>query len=55
MTTNRVEINASPHEVFAILMDAYKYAHWVVGAKRVRATDPNWPEIGARFHHTVGC
>ena len=54
MTTNRVEIDAPPHDVFAILMDADKYADWVVGAKRVRATDPNWPEVGSRFHHTVG-
>jgi nicotinamide-nucleotide amidase len=26
----------------------------VLGAKRVRAVDPTWPAVGARFHHTVG-
>ena len=40
MTTNRVEIDVPPHDVFVVLMDAFKYGDWVVGAKRVRAVDP---------------
>jgi hypothetical protein len=35
-------------------MDAYAYADWVVGSKRIRHVDDEWPCVGARFHHTVG-
>jgi uncharacterized protein YndB with AHSA1/START domain len=54
VTTNRVSIKAPPHDVYAVLMDGCAYSDWVVGTKRVRSTDPNWPEVGARFFHTVG-
>jgi uncharacterized protein YndB with AHSA1/START domain len=54
MSTNRLEIAAPPAAVFAVLMDARAYADWVVGSKRIRAIDDNWPAVGARFHHTVG-
>jgi Polyketide cyclase / dehydrase and lipid transport len=54
VTRNRVSIKSPPHDVYAVLMDAYAYSDWVVGSKRVRSTDPNWPEVGARFFHTVG-
>ena len=54
MTTNHIDIDVPPSAVFAVLMDAYAYPEWVVGTKRVRGTDPNWPAVGARFHHAVG-
>jgi uncharacterized protein YndB with AHSA1/START domain len=54
MTTKRIEVDASPHAVYAVLLDPYAYAHWVVGSKRVRAVDDEWPAPGSRFHHTVG-
>jgi uncharacterized protein YndB with AHSA1/START domain len=54
MTTNRIEVDAPPHDVYAVLLDPYAYAKWVVGSKRVRHVDDNWPAPGARFHHTVG-
>ena len=37
-----------------MLADGWRYADWVVGAKRVRAVDDRWPEPGSRFHHEVG-
>lgn len=46
---------AAPAEtVWAVLADGWQYATWVVGASRVRAVDPDWPEPGARLHHSVG-
>jgi uncharacterized protein YndB with AHSA1/START domain len=43
-----------PEDVFAVLTDGWRYADWVVGAKRVRAVDDIWPQPGSRFHHEVG-
>jgi uncharacterized protein YndB with AHSA1/START domain len=54
VTTNAVESKASPHDVYLVLIDARAYPRWVLGAKRVRAVDPTWPAVGARFHHTIG-
>ena len=54
MTTIHADVQASPQDVYAVLIDPYAYAKWVVGSKRVRSVDPNWPAVGARFHHTVG-
>jgi uncharacterized protein YndB with AHSA1/START domain len=54
MTTNHADVDALPQDVYGVLTDAYAYAKWVVGSKRVRGVDPNWPAVGARFHHTVG-
>ena len=54
MTTNHADVEASPRDVYDVLLDPYAYAKWVVGSKRVRRVDPNWPAVGARFHHTVG-
>ncbi len=54
MTVNRIDAAASAHDVYTVLLDPYAYAKWVVGSKRVRTVDENWPAPGARFHHTVG-
>src|SRR4051812_8498490 len=53
MARNRVHIDASPQEVFAILADPYRYPRWVVGASGVRDHDESFPEVGSRFHHEV--
>lgn len=47
-------IEAPSDEVFALLANGWRYADWVVGAKRIRAVDEGWPAVGSRFHHTVG-
>ncbi|MEO6469107.1 MAG: SRPBCC family protein, partial [Acidimicrobiia bacterium] len=54
MSTNSVRTQANPEQVFAVLDDAYAYPKWVVGARRVRHVDPNWPAVGSRFHHAIG-
>jgi uncharacterized protein YndB with AHSA1/START domain len=54
MALNSISVSASPEAVFEVLDDAYAYPRWVVGARRVRRVDPDWPSIGSRFHHAVG-
>ncbi|HET7417493.1 MAG TPA: SDR family NAD(P)-dependent oxidoreductase [Solirubrobacterales bacterium] len=54
MATNRVHINATPEEVFAVLSDPERYPRWVVGAAGIRDYDESFPEVGSRFHHKVG-
>lgn len=49
-----MHIDAPPERVYEILLDGWRYADWVAGAKRIRAVDANWPEPGSRFHHKVG-
>jgi uncharacterized protein YndB with AHSA1/START domain len=53
-TTSSVEIEASPREVFDALADARTYPKWLVGAKRIRRVEQDWPVEGSSFHHTVG-
>jgi uncharacterized protein YndB with AHSA1/START domain len=54
MSLNRIVIEAPPAEVFETLLDADTYERWVVGARKIRAVDPEWPAEGSRFHHSVG-
>ena len=54
MSRNSITVSASPEAVFAVLDDAHAYPRWVVGARRVRRVDPNWPAVGSRFHHAIG-
>src|SRR3954466_6828841 len=54
VSTNTIDVAASPEQVFDVLDDAYAYAKWVVGARRIRGVDSDWPAVGARFHHAVG-
>ncbi len=53
-TTTRLEIDAPLAAVFAVVGDASTYPEWLVGAQRIRSVDPTWPEVGGRFHHTIG-
>lgn len=54
MSRNSISVSASPEAVFAVLDDAYAYPRWVVGARRVRRVDPDWPVVGSKFHHAIG-
>jgi uncharacterized protein YndB with AHSA1/START domain len=54
MSETRLRIDASPRRVFEVLSDPRSYAYWVVGSKRIRGADPDWPAVGSRFHHAVG-
>ena len=54
MAQNSILIRAEPDAVFDVLEDAYAYPRWVVGARRIRAVDPEWPAVGSRFHHAIG-
>jgi uncharacterized protein YndB with AHSA1/START domain len=54
MARNEVHVDAAPEDVFAVLADPGAYADWVVGSKEIRDADPQWPQVGSRFHHTVG-
>lgn len=54
MSENTVTIAATPDEVFDVLDDPCAYPRWVVGARRVRAVDPDWPQVGSCFHHAIG-
>lgn len=47
-------VDAPPGRVFAVLGDAFGYAHWVCGTREVRAADPDWPRVGARMRHRFG-
>ncbi len=47
-------VEAPPEAVFAVLADPAPYGAFVVGSKRVRRFDPNWPELRSCFHHTLG-
>lgn len=54
MSLNSCQIKASPRRVFKVLVDPRAYAYWVVGSKKVRGADPDWPAVGSAFHHAVG-
>ena len=54
MATNETTIAATPEQVFDILLDAGTYERWVMGCDDIRAVDPDWPQPGSKFHHTVG-
>jgi uncharacterized protein YndB with AHSA1/START domain len=49
-----LDMDATPEEIFAVLADGYAYADWVVGAKKIRAVDADWPTRGSQFHHEIG-
>ncbi|WP_040791633.1 SRPBCC family protein [Nocardia paucivorans] len=50
----KVRIPVPVEDVFAILADGWLYALWVVGATHIREVDREWPNVGARIHHSVG-
>ena len=46
-------IKASPSAVFDVLADPRSYVYWVIGSREIRGSDPNWPQPGSRFAHTI--
>lgn len=54
MAVIHTDILAPPERVFDTLLDAWRFADWVAGAKQVRDVDEDWPAVGSSFHHTVG-
>jgi uncharacterized protein YndB with AHSA1/START domain len=54
MAHTAVRVRARPDDVFDVLLDAQAYPHWVVGARRLRDVDADWPAPGTRFHHAIG-
>jgi uncharacterized protein YndB with AHSA1/START domain len=54
MARNDTYMKAEPERVFKILSNPENYGYWVVGSRRIRDADPNFPATGTRFHHTVG-
>src|SRR5687768_7541993 len=54
MSRNRIELPAGREKVFEALLDPYNFPKWVVGAKRIRGVDPDWPRPGSAFHHVSG-
>lgn len=47
-------MRASAEAVWNVLADGWLYPSWVVGASRMRAVDPQWPDVGAELHHSQG-
>ena len=41
------DTSASRSQVWATMADGWTYSQWVVGNSRMRAVDPNWPEVGS--------
>jgi uncharacterized protein YndB with AHSA1/START domain len=54
MSRNARTIKTTPDKVWAVLADGWLYPLWVVGASRMRDVDADWPDVGARIHHSVG-
>ena len=47
-------VHAPTDAVWAVLADGWMYATWVVGASRIRAVEPQWPQPGSKVHHSFG-
>ena len=54
LAKNETYIAAPPKRVFEVLSDPDNYGYWVVGSKRIRDAEPNFPAVGTKFHHVVG-
>src|SRR6476619_7143452 len=54
VATNMRLVPYTQDQVFAVLSDPERYAGWVVGAKKTRTIDPEWPQPGSRFAHQQG-
>jgi uncharacterized protein YndB with AHSA1/START domain len=54
MAHNELMVEAPPEAVFGVLSDPRSYARWVVGSRKIRAADRDWPAPGTSFDHAVG-
>jgi hypothetical protein len=54
MSRNETIVEAPVEAAWAVLADADAYEDFVVGTKRIRGHDPEWPRPGAALYHSVG-
>jgi uncharacterized protein YndB with AHSA1/START domain len=54
MARNEAHVDAPPDRVWAVLADPRSYGEWVVGSRKIRGWDDDWPAPGSRFYHEVG-
>lgn len=54
MAFNRIVCRTDPHTVFAVLSDPRIYRRVVVGTRAIRRFDPDWPDPGSAFDHSLG-
>lgn len=54
MAHNEIRVDATPEAVFDVLSDPRAFARWVVGSRKIRGADPEWPGVGTSFDHSVG-
>lgn len=52
--TVKRDTSASRDDVWSVMADGWTYSQWVVGNSRMRAVDPNWPQVGSTIRHSVG-
>jgi uncharacterized protein YndB with AHSA1/START domain len=53
MAKNSIYLDAPVDSAYETLLDPLCYPEWVVGAKKIRAVDEGWPQVGSSFHHKV--
>jgi uncharacterized protein YndB with AHSA1/START domain len=54
MATVSAFLDVPPADVWAVLADPETYPRWVIGCRRIRAVEGDWPAVGASFHHSFG-
>ena|SRR5215207_499018 len=54
MAVTRRRLAAPIDAVASVFADPRTYDGIVVGSRRIRWFDPNWPAVGSRFDHTIG-
>ena len=52
--TAEASIPAPPSAVYDVLADPETYPDWLVGADHMRGVDPDFPNPGSKFEHSVG-
>jgi hypothetical protein len=52
--TVKRDTTADREQVWAVISDGWTYSQWVVGNSRMRAVDPNWPQVGSTIRHSIG-
>ncbi|MGD9795357.1 MAG: SRPBCC domain-containing protein [Acidimicrobiia bacterium] len=54
MAVSEQQFSSTVSEVFEVLVTPESYPRWLVGARRIRAVSPDWPQPGSSFQHVVG-
>jgi hypothetical protein len=55
MVEVRRRTSAGVNRVWEVLADGWTYPVWLVGASRMRTVSADWPAVGAKLHHSLGC